>query len=184
MVGTVIWRATGKHDCVEDLAQETFLRVFRGLAHFDGCAKLSTWIYTIAHRVAVDHGRQQSVRLDADPTYDRKARLKADIVHDGAERIVASGFSRASSIERNDPERLAGYAELDRIVRRELSQMPDKYRLPLEYATIEELDYETIAAMLKVKPPTVKTLVFRARQMLRERVDTVLRQRKEKARAT
>ncbi len=61
MVGTVIWRATGDHASVEDLAQETFLRVFRGLRYFDARAKLSTWIYTIAHRVAVDHLRQ--VRL-------------------------------------------------------------------------------------------------------------------------
>ena len=60
MVGTVIWRATGDHDAVEDLAQETFLRVFRGLPHFDARAKLSTWIYTIAHRVAIDHLRKMS----------------------------------------------------------------------------------------------------------------------------
>lgn len=44
MVGTVIWRATGDHAKVEDLAQETFLRVFRGLRYFDARAKLSTWI--------------------------------------------------------------------------------------------------------------------------------------------
>jgi RNA polymerase sigma-70 factor (ECF subfamily) len=57
-VGTVIWRATGNQQVVEDLAQETFMRVFRGLPYFDRRAKLSTWIYTIAHRVAIDHRRQ------------------------------------------------------------------------------------------------------------------------------
>ena len=62
MVGTVIWRATGDHDVVEDLAQETFMRVFRGLPYFDRRAKLSTWIYTIAHRVAIDHRRQTARR--------------------------------------------------------------------------------------------------------------------------
>ena len=65
MVGTVIWRATGNHDTVEDLAQETFLRVFRGLGYFDARSKLSTWIYTIAHRVAIDHARQHRVRASA-----------------------------------------------------------------------------------------------------------------------
>src|SRR5262245_50348671 len=40
MVGTVIWRATGNSDVVEDLVQETFLRVFRALGYFDGRAKL------------------------------------------------------------------------------------------------------------------------------------------------
>ena len=66
MVGTVIWRATGDHAVVEDLAQETFLRVFRGLRYFDARSRLSTWIYTIAHRVAIDHLRQ--VRLKPDTT--------------------------------------------------------------------------------------------------------------------
>lgn len=58
MVGTVIWRATGRRDVIEDLTQETFLRVFRALDYFDSRARLSTWIYTIAHNVAIDHLRK------------------------------------------------------------------------------------------------------------------------------
>ena len=50
MVGTVVWRATGDSAAVEDLVQDVFLRVFRALPDFGGRAKLSTWIYTIAHR--------------------------------------------------------------------------------------------------------------------------------------
>ena len=60
MVGTVIWRATGDDRIVEDLSQETFLRVFRALGYFDSRGKLSTWIYTIANRVAIDHLRKTS----------------------------------------------------------------------------------------------------------------------------
>ncbi len=65
MVGTVVWRATGSHDLAEDLAQETFLRVFRGLRYFDARSRLSTWIYTIAHRVAIDHLRHVRPKPDA-----------------------------------------------------------------------------------------------------------------------
>jgi RNA polymerase sigma-70 factor (ECF subfamily) len=160
MVGTVIWRATGDHEAVEDLAQETFLRVFRGLRYFDARSKLSTWIYTIAHRVAIDHARQHRVR--------------------------ASGFEEEGvrGTYQRDPESAAAHDELDRIVRGQLETLPDKYRLPLVYATLDELDYQTIAAMLKVKPGTVKTLVFRARQMLRERVEAVLAERREGTHAT
>ena len=170
LVGTVIWRATGDHASVEDLAQETFLRVFRGLRYFDARAKLSTWIYTIAHRVAIDHLRQ--VRLKADTTYVEPS---SDVV---------SGFSRTVAAPERDPETTAAQNELDRIVRGELQALPDKYRLPLVYAALDELDYQTIAAMLKVKSGTVKTLVFRARQLLRERVELVLAQRSEKTHAT
>ena len=164
MVGTVIWRATGDHASVEDLAQETFLRVFRGLQYFDARSKLSTWIYTIAHRVAIDHLRH--VRLKADSTN------------------VVSGFSRTVVAPERNPETAAAHEELDRIVRGELNALPEKYRLPLVYATLDELDYQTIAAMLKVKPGTVKTLVFRARQLLRERVEAVLAERREGTHAT
>jgi RNA polymerase sigma-70 factor (ECF subfamily) len=154
MVGTVIWRATGDHDVVEDLAQETFLRVFRGLPYFDQRAKLSTWIYTIAHRVAIDH-RRQTGRRSADAN---EAALRID-------DQPSSGLN---------PELAATRSELDRIVDDQLGRLPDKYRLPLVYAAIEELDYGTIARMLKVRRGTVKTLVFRARHLLKERVDAVL----------
>jgi RNA polymerase sigma-70 factor (ECF subfamily) len=156
MVGTVVWRATGRQDLVEDLAQETFLRVFRGLRYFDARSRLSTWIYTIAHRVAIDHLRQVRLKLDRKP----------------------EGF-RQPGRETSDPETAAAQGELDAIVRAQLDALPDKYRLPLMYATLEELDYQTIAAMLKVKPGTVKTLVFRGRQLLKARVEAVLARRTE-----
>ena len=176
MVGTVIWRATGDHASVEDLAQETFLRVFRGLRYFDARAKLSTWIYTIAHRVAIDHLRQ--VRLKPDTTAGREGPPRGADPHgprtpDSSRTMVAP-----------DPETAAARGELDRIVRAQLETLPEKYRLPLAYATLEELDYQTIGAMLKVKPGTVKTLVFRARQLLRERVELALGQRSEGTHAT
>jgi len=154
MVGTVIWRATGDHNVVDDLAQETFLRVFRGLPYFDRRAKLSTWIYTIAHRVAIDHRRQTALR----PEGSNEANV-------GFENQPSSG---------PDPELAASRNELDRIIYEQLGRLPDKYRLPLVYAAIDELDHGTIARMLKVRRGTVKTLVFRGRRLLKERVDAVL----------
>jgi len=147
MVGTVIWRATGDDGIVEDLAQETFLRIFRGLPYFDARAKLSTWIYTIAHRVAIDHLRKLGrVREEADEHLP--------------DELPASGVL--------DPEAAAAREEVDRLVRDGLAQLPDKYRLPLVYAAIDGLDYETIGVMLGVPPGTVKTLVFRGKRMLKD----------------
>jgi RNA polymerase sigma-70 factor (ECF subfamily) len=159
MVGTVIWRATGDHQVVEDLAQEVFLRVFRGLAYFDGRARLSTWIYTIAHRVAVDHlrqgGRWQEVLTD-------------DSVDAALDRVPATAA---------DPEAMAARDELDLLVREQLAELPDKYRLPLAYAAIDGLDHATIGGMLGVEAGSVRTLVFRGKQMLRQRITAALRTR-------
>jgi RNA polymerase sigma-70 factor, ECF subfamily len=153
LVGTVIWRATGNRDIVEDLAQETFLRVFRGLAYFDRRSRVSTWIYTIAHRVAVDHLRAAGRwRLESfDPA--------ADEDRQGLEAWREASMSAEARVIREEEVRR---------VQEALARLPDKYRLPLTYATIEGLDYPTIAAMLGVAVGTVKTLVFRARRMLRD----------------
>ena len=162
MVGTVIWRATEDGNAVEDLAQETFLRVFRALPYFDRRAKLSTWIYTIAHRVAIDHRRKAGRSVEEPLTaWDDDCDARR------LDRLPASGVI--------DPEGAAVRAELDRLVRDSVARLPEKYRLPLLYAAIDELDYATIAAMLGVKLGTVKTLVFRGKRMLKDQITAALK---------
>ena len=74
----------------------------------------------------------------------------------------------------NSPEVDVGRTQLDRLVREQLAHLPDKYRLPLVYSAIDGLDHEAIGAMLGVKSGTVKTLVFRAKDMLKRRIESVL----------
>src|SRR5262245_40535855 len=146
LVGTVIWRATGDAAVVEDLAQETFLRVFRGLQTFSARAKLPTWIYTVAHRVAVDHMRRNR----------REPPVADDLVP-----VV-------------DPLMAAAREETARLIHQGLVQLPEQYRLALVYTAIEGLDYETVAAMLGVPTGTVKTLVFRGKRLLKDRIVAAL----------
>lgn len=155
MIGTIVWRATGEKDAVEDLSQETFLRMFRGLGYFDGRAKLSTWICTIAHHVAIDYRR-------------RKANGRGK-EWEGNERTLAELETRE-----RDPEQSALHAELDQLVRTQLALLPERYRLTLLYAAVDGMDYVTIGTMLGVKPGTVKTLIFRGRQLLRERMQIAM----------
>jgi RNA polymerase sigma-70 factor (ECF subfamily) len=156
MAGTVIWRATGDQRIVEDLAQETFLRVFRGLPYFHAKAKLSTWIYTIAHRVAVDHLRQAG-------------RWREALSEDGGANPLANIPATGGS-----PEAAVAQQEVNELVHEHLAELPEKYRLPLMYAAIDGLDYETIGAMLGVHAGTVKTLVFRGKRMLKARIVSAL----------
>jgi RNA polymerase sigma-70 factor (ECF subfamily) len=154
MVGTVIWRATGRRDVIEDLTQETFLRVFKALEYFDARSRLSTWIYTIAHNVAIDHLRKSSGAAFEPLTW----RDDEDGV--GDERQVAS--------PEPDPEALLTREESERLVRDGLAALPLKYRVPVMYAAIDGLDYPTIASMLNVPLGTVKTLIFRGKRMLKD----------------
>lgn len=145
MVGTVIWRATGDNGIIEDLAQETFLRVFRGLDYFDARARLSTWIYTIAHRVAIDHLRK------AGRWHDEETPTEIDEVRDTTA----------------NPEMELSKTETERLVHEGLAQLPERYRLAIVYTAIEELDYPTVAVMLDIPVGTLKTFVFRGKQMLK-----------------
>ena len=161
MVGTVIWRATGQRDIIEDLTQETFLRVFKALEYFDSRARLSTWIYTIAHNVAIDHLRRTSGQR-VDPL---------------AWRDDDNGNEREDQLRSSapDPEAQLSRGESERLVHDALARLPVKYRLPVVYAAIEGLDYPAIARMLGVPLGTVKTLIFRGKRMLREEISRRLR---------
>lgn len=147
MVGSIILRTLGRREEVEDLVQETFLRVFRYLPEFQGRAKLSTWICTVAQRVAVDELRRRQRAVATLP-----AELAAEVPAD------------------DDVQQATEQDERDALLRAAVAELPDKYRLPLVYASIDGLDYQTIAAMLAMPVGTVKTNVFRGKQLLRERL--------------
>ena len=162
MVGTVIWRATGQRDSIEDLTQETFLRVFKALEYFDSRARLSTWIYTIAHNVAIDALRRRAgERIDS---------LTWRIDEGDDERQ-----EREIATPSLDPEAQLARDEAERLVHEGLAGLPGKYRLPVIYAAIDGLDYPTIAGMLRVPLGTVKTLIFRGKRMLRAEIARRLR---------
>jgi RNA polymerase sigma-70 factor (ECF subfamily) len=75
---------------------------------------------------------------------------------------------------RPTPEAVLEVKQMHRLIREQVAQLPEKYRVPLVYAAIDGLDYGTIAAMLDMPVGTVKTLVFRAKQQIRERIGHVL----------
>lgn len=147
VAGTVIWRVVRRRELVEDLCQEAFLKVFRSLASFDGRARLSTWICSIAHRVALDELRRQG----------RTVQFAAE---QGIEEQAEDGDALEQLLANEEAQRL--HAALD--------MLPERYRLPLAYAALQELGYEDIAVMLGIPVGTVKTLVFRGKAVLRERL--------------
>jgi RNA polymerase sigma-70 factor (ECF subfamily) len=169
MVGSVIWRATGDADAVDDLAQETFLRVFRALPHFDRRARLSTWIYTVAHHVAIDHLRKRGRNVD-----------EATLVDDEGDNVL----DRLPAEAVLDPEETLASRQLTGLVRAAVAMLPEKYRLPLVYIAIDGLDYDTVAKMLGAPVGTIKTLVFRGKQMLRKQLAPAMGKRTDRVGAS
>ena len=128
----------GRSGEVEDLAQETFLRVHQALPGFDpaGPAKLSTWILTIATRLAIDLLRRPP-RVWPEPT-----------------AVVP------------DPETEVAGRALEQRLLRAMAELPDDARAVLILRAYHDLDYPEIAEALSLELGTVKSRLSRARAAL------------------
>ena len=129
----------------EDLAQETLLRVWKGLPGYHGGASLSTWIYTIARNTCLTElqrrARRPTVSLDAPD--------------------LAGALDTVPSLRASDPE-----SGLDLDVRAMLDELPGKYRQVITLFYLEQKSYEEVAALLGLPLGTVKTFLYRAKKLL------------------
>jgi RNA polymerase sigma-70 factor (ECF subfamily) len=156
---TLFLHHTGDHATAEDLAQEVFLRVYRARATYQPTAKFTTWVHTIANNVASDL-RQRSYRRRE---HGVPANVSASSSTIGLEQlaVAASGLM---------PARVADRTELQAIVQRALGTLNERQRMALLLAKFEHCSYEEIAAAMDLSVPAVKSLLFRARDQLREAI--------------
>ena len=131
----------------EDIAQEAFLRAYRGLAEFKGEARFSTWLYRITWNLCADWMRRH------------RKRGRAPLSMEEAQE-VADG--------RVDLEGDMLLAEQRRAVRDALDRLDEKYRVVVTLLYFQKLSYEEIAAVLDVPMKTVETRLYRARRLLKE----------------
>jgi RNA polymerase sigma-70 factor (ECF subfamily) len=144
-------RATGKPEDAEDLAQEVFLSVFRGLEGFKGDARFTTWLYRIAWNRCADW-----LRRNRKPGRRTTQLEEADDLAD----------------DRTDPAAQV-LGEDDRLrIRRTLDGLDDRYRSVVELSCIQGLSYAEVGTALGLPVKTVETRLYRARKLLRERLSS------------
>jgi RNA polymerase sigma-70 factor, ECF subfamily len=153
LVFGVIARSIADQARAEELAQDVFLRVYRGLAYFRGEARLSTWIFRIvANLLAEERQTRRVVTLSLDDTREDRA------------PIDPPSFDTAlGSLELRD--RLA----------KAMVRLPPNYQLLVNGHYFEGRSYEELAEILEMPLGTVKTYLHRAKRMLREALETELR---------
>jgi RNA polymerase sigma-70 factor (ECF subfamily) len=157
-VFALLWRLLGgtrRQAMVEDVAQETFLRVFRELPRFvqGGPARLSTWIFTIATRLALMELRRRPLR-------------DAEVIDQHAE------FPAPTTAQ---PDHLAERRALADAIERALAALPDRTRAVVVLRDYHEFEYAEIAEMLDLDLGTVKSRLFRGRMALRKALKDVER---------
>jgi len=142
-------RYCGDDPAVDDIAQETLLRIARSIATFDGRSSLKTWAFTIATRTASDHFRRLKP-VDTMPAPDSVDEL-IDETPGIEQRLVID--------------------EMNTCVRETIDALPDMYRAPLILRDLEGLTLAEVAGVCGCSLPTAKIRLHRARRKLQEKLD-------------
>jgi len=144
LVYGLVYRLVSDRTGVDDLAQDVFLKIYRGLPYFRGDARLSTWIYRVVQNVCFEtRPRRQLVSLDD----DREDRRRID-----------PGRADAAFADMELRDRLD----------KAIAQLPEQYRVLIAAHYLEGVQYEALAEAMNLPLGTVKTHLYRAKRRLRE----------------
>ena len=149
-------RMVGNEDDASDLAQETFVRVFRARASFRTGEKFSTWLFTIAANLARNHFRWRS----------RHPNVSLEAETGDTEQTLGSTLPATDPA----PNEQALTAERARAVRAAVGKLPEDLREAIVLCEWEELSIAAAATILEATPKAMESRLYRARQILRERL--------------
>lgn len=153
-------RLTGNEADANDLAQETFVRVFKSCRSFRAGEKFSTWLFTIAANLARNHFRWRS----------RHPNLSLDAEDAETKQTLGSLLPADSPT----PKESALASERAAAVRHAVQKLPDDLRAALVLCEWEERSVAEAAIILQATPKAVESRLYRARQILRERLKSWL----------
>lgn len=147
-----LFRYTGSREEAEDLAQDTFLKLYKSKHLYKEIAKFSTWFYTIAINIAKTNLRKKknysSISIsDFDPDGEKDFDLKADVL---------------------SPEETAQAGIENEFIQQAINSLDDKFKEVIILRDIQDMDYEEIAEIMQLPLGTVKSRINRGREKLKE----------------
>ena len=146
----------GNSEDAADVTQEAFLRIHRSLPHFRGEASFSTWLYRVAVNLCISELRRRS-----------RGRLQYldDLALPEEETDLDHGPTPQEAVEAEEQRRT---------VQQILHALPPDYRAIMVLRHFQQLAYEEIAEVLQLSLSQVKTRLFRARKMFKDRYKAFL----------
>ena len=157
-LASFILRYVGNEADSIELAQETFVRLYHNRSRFNFKSKFSTWLFTIAANLARNHVRWNK----AHPTVPLQ---NANGVDDTSDDFCIP-------IERT-PSALVERAEISELVRVAIQTLPHDLKPAILLYEYEDLSYDIIAGILGCSPKAVETRLYRARKLLRKKLDSI-----------
>ena len=146
----------------EDLTQEAFLRVYQARERYQPDARFTTWLYRIATNLALNALR------------DRKGEKVADSP-ERQEGDEGSVLDRTPD-ERPTAEQQMMESDRQRLIREAIEDLPENQKAAVILHKFQEVDYRQIASVLKVSESAVKSLLFRAYENLRVRLEPMVQE--------
>lgn len=148
------------HAEAEDIVQETFIKAYRALANFRGDSAFYTWLYRIGVNSAKNHLNAQKRRV---PIY-------ADSEMHDPEAMSESDLLKES----NTPDSLLALKQLAEKVNEAMNALPDDLKMAISLREIEGLSYDEIADFMGCPIGTVRSRIFRAREIIAEKIRPLL----------
>jgi len=163
----VLTHLVGRSDEAEDLTQDVFLRIYRARKGYKPKAKFSTWLFTIANNLAMNHlrGRGRNLAnpmgMGIDPGSNSQGGLRP---------LEEQALDRAGT-----PSAQMRQVELSDVVREALDILGEDQKLAVLLNKFEDMSYADIAEVMGRSEAAVKSLLARARTHLREQLEPYLK---------
>ena len=135
----------------EDICQDIFLRIYQNLSKFKFEAKLSTWIARIAYNTCISHIDKKKVPLFDDVTVEDQ---------------LLENYSE----DNPQPDKISEIKDTSIHIQSEINELPIQLRVILTLYHIDEMKYSEISKIMDLPEGTVKSYLFRARKLLKERL--------------
>ena len=161
----VLYHIVGNLEEAEDLSQDVFLRIYKARKGYRPKAKFSTWLFTIANNLAMNHARSKG----------RKPTVNA-----GGSAADRDDSTASASLAQTLPSREGTASaqmrkvELSEVVREALGVLNEDQKMAVLLNKFEEMGYAEIGAVMNRSPAAVKSLLARARNELREQLEPYL----------
>jgi RNA polymerase sigma-70 factor, ECF subfamily len=149
-----LYRMLGNEDDADDLAQETFVRVYQHSSSFKSDARFTTWLYTIAANLARNHHRWRT----------RHPNVSLDAENEDTQRGLQDTLSSSDPT----PNEAALAAERTAAVRAAVERLPEDLREAVILCEWEDLAVVEAATVLNTTPKAIESRLYRARKVLRE----------------
>lgn len=157
----ILFHMVGNKDEAEDLCQEVFLRIYRARKGYRPRAKFSTWLFTIANNLALNHLR-------------RKGRSRSLPLGDASSSQPVSPVAKQLAGREGTPSAQMRQAELSDLVRDAMATLNEDQKMAVLLNKFEDMSYAEIAAVMGRSPEAIKSLLARARNQLREQLEPYL----------